>query len=119
MKTPANILEEKLNILFPFYFITDHSLTVTDAGKSLQKLFPGIVGRQLADCFRFRRPGKVPYQFDAILNYIDQLIILESAEKESLLFRGQILKLEGLSNLLFAGSPWITNADDLTKYELL
>lgn len=119
MKTAANILEGKLNILFPFYFITDNSLTVTDAGKSLQKLFPGIVGRQLADCFRFRRPGKVAYQFDSILNYTDQIFILESAEKESLLFRGQILKIDGLPNLLFAGSPWITNADDLTKYELL
>ncbi|WP_276503196.1 sensor histidine kinase [Terrimonas pollutisoli] len=119
MSVPVNILNGKLNTLFPFYFIINDSLTIADAGKSLSKLFPDIIGKQLQDCFRLKRPASAVFEFDSIVKYADQIFIFESTDGRSILFRGQIITTENLRILLFVSSPWITDADDLMKYNLL
>lgn len=119
MRIPVNILNGKLNNLFPFYFIINESLTIADAGKSLLKLFPDIIGKHLQDCFRLKRPASALFEFDSILNYADQIFILESTDGRSILFRGQVITTEELPILVFVSTPWITDADDLMKYNLL
>lgn len=116
----SNIVDnELLDNLFPFYFLADESLKISKAGKGHLKLFPDIIGQSISSYFTFKRPASASYHFSSIIEYYNQIFILDSTELKGLLFRGQMIPLEKKQVLLFVGSPWIVNVDDLKKYNLL
>ncbi len=116
----SNIIDnELLDNLFPFYFVADESLKITKAGKGHLKLFPDIIGQSFSAYFSFKRPSSVSYHFSSIIEYYNQIFILDSIPLKNLLFRGQMIHLQKSQMLLFVGSPWIINVDDLKKYNLL
>jgi signal transduction histidine kinase/CheY-like chemotaxis protein len=111
------ISEEEFDILFPFFFRLDSNLNITKAGHGLLKLFPDILQKNFPEYFSFKRPHSVSLFYNSILEYIHQIIIIQ-ATQNNLLFRGQILELKS-KDMLFVGSPWITSAEGLKKYNLL
>lgn len=105
--------------LFPFHFIIDRSLYIRKAGKGLLKLFPKIALAPLSSTFNFKRPDHVLHEFESIKTHCRQIFILESLEAKRFLFRGQMIYMEKTDDLLFIGTPWITNVEDIESYNLL
>jgi len=106
-----NINEEKLNMLFPFFILLNEELKIVSAGKSCQKINSELVNSNFQDFFSIKRPFSINASFDSIQEYSKQIFIIELDER--VLFRGQMLHLDEENLLLFAGSPWLTDVDDL------
>lgn len=104
-----------LNLLFPFHFILDNNLDYVQLGSSLSKTI--IEPKRFVDDFLLVRPGLgIQYLFDSIADYHDQVFILKiKREENALLFKGQFIHLSDEQQLLFVGSPWITNEDVFEK----
>lgn len=98
-----------LNLLFPFHFILNESLGFVQTGSSLQKIMPEA--KSFVESFLLVRPGLgIQYRFDSIVGYSDQVFILKIKNPaHDMLLKGQFIHLQEEQQLLFAGSPWITN----------
>ena len=110
---------DQLNELFPFHFILENSLKVVQAGKSMLKLCPDIIGKPFQAYFKFKRPAfEIKYTFESIASYANQVFIFELHKKnESLYLRGQVVVIN--DTLLFVGSPWVVESSDFDKHNLL
>ncbi|OYU96457.1 MAG: hypothetical protein CFE21_08680 [Bacteroidetes bacterium B1(2017)] len=110
----AHLLEE----LFPFFFIVKEDLSIMFTGKSLQKIKPEA--KSFEDTFDFVRPRLgVEYTFDSILNFKDQVFILQVKNLSSPInLKGQFVFDSHNNRLIFCGSPWITNEDFFMKSNL-
>lgn len=106
---------ELLNLLFPFHFIIDNKLEYVQLGASLQKTLHDP--KRFVDDFSLVRPGLgIQYRFESIAEYHDQVFILKiKRETNGLLLKGQFVHLSDDQQLLFVGSPWITNEDVFEK----
>ena len=106
---------ELLNLLFPFHFIIDNKLEYVQLGASLQKTLHEP--KRFVDDFSLIRPGLgIQYRFESIAEYHDQVFILKiKRETNGLLLKGQFVHLSDDQQLLFVGSPWITNEDVFEK----
>lgn len=117
----SNLLltHSQLDELFPFHFILDRSLVITQCGKSMLKLCPAIVGNNFQEYFKFKRPSfEIKYSFESISSYKNQVFIFELHKKNGPVFlRGQIIPIN--NTLLFVGSPWILESEDFDKHSLL
>ena len=114
----ADILYDKIDLLFPFYFTVDDALCVVEHGSSLAKVFPDMDGKPLVDFFLFKQPRHVELSVAGILEWAAQVLVLESKTEHVFRYRGQVMSAPG-NRLLFVGSPWITEVDDLKKNNLL
>ncbi|MDX2188860.1 MAG: PAS domain S-box protein [Bacteroidota bacterium] len=103
------------NNFFPFYIKTSHELIIQEVGMSLSKVIPDCVGKALSEVFVFKRPWSVKHQYDSILEYSNQIFIMESLH-DKLMYRWQVVELPNSKELLFIGTPWITSADLLVDY---
>ncbi len=109
-----HITNDELNQIFPFYFFFDKSLIITETGKGFKKILPLLKGSSFQKCFKLKRPFSTKYNFDSVLEYSRQIFIIESLEK-NILFRGQIIYLADKQSIMFIGSPWVTNVEDMEK----
>lgn len=114
-----NIKDDQLdfNRLFPFFFVVSKSLQIVEVGISLEKTYPTIVGKNFKEVFKFKRPWSVRYDFASILEYSNQLFILDSIEKD-LKFRWQVIALEASEQLLFIGNPWLASIEEMSELGL-
>jgi signal transduction histidine kinase/CheY-like chemotaxis protein/HPt (histidine-containing phosphotransfer) domain-containing protein len=108
---------DKIEIIFPFYFVFDKSLKIISSGKSLSKIFPNVINSNFEESFLFKRPFSISYSITSISEYTNQIIILASKKNPEIILRGQILNLEN-EKLIFIGSPWLTSPEDLSKLNL-
>jgi PAS domain S-box-containing protein len=106
--------ELDLDLVFPFYFMLDKSLIITETGKGLKKILPLLKGSSFQNSFKLKRPFSPKYHFDSLLEYSRQIFIIESLET-NILFRGQIIYVAHKQSIMFIGSPWFTNVDDMEK----
>lgn len=100
---------ELLNLLFPFHFIIDEKLGYVQTGPSLKKVCGSL--SVFEEDFSLVRPGLgIEYSFDSISSYSEQVFILKLKKSASgMLLKGQCVLLVEENQLLFVGSPWITN----------
>ncbi len=111
------INDETTNKIFPFSFIINEDLEFVFTGKSLGKLIPGISENTFDKVFHFVRPHHARNSFDSIKEFLGQIFILRSMDsKENLLFRGEFIEID--SWLMFLGSPWLTDPQDLRRFSL-
>lgn len=119
-KTDAYLSQQNIGILFPFYFVINHDFIILDAGASLKKLIPALVEQvPFNEHFTFKQPRQIQLSIPSILQHTSRVIILETKTADVISYRAQILYLEEQKQLLFVGSPWITDADDLIHHNLL
>jgi len=110
----THISADKMDTIFPFYFVCDTDLNIIEAGNGFERIFPLLIGANFKTVFKLKRPFSAKYEFHALLEYASQIFILELIEKR-LLFRGQIIYQDENDSFIFLGSPWITNVDDMSK----
>lgn len=100
--------------LFPFYLILDENLLVKDIGISLNKINQNIIGRNFFDFFEINKPWSVEQNFISIKNNQEQFFIIHLKDS-GLLMRGMFIDLEKTKELIFCGSPWLSNFDELVE----
>lgn len=104
--------------LFPFYVLLDTSLTIVDAGASIQKMKPGLVNSRFQDHFSLSRPTISEINFESLKERVQELIIVQLEHDSTCLpLRGQ-LKCLSTEQLLFLGSPWFNSPDELNQHNL-
>ncbi len=107
--------------LFPFHFLINQELIITEAGISLKKILgDNCVGQPFTNYFTFVRPGLgIKYQMESIRKYENQIFILSANFKNSTFrMKGEFVFNEDNKTLLFCGSPWITSEKDFEKLGL-
>ena len=100
---------------FPFHFAVDREMRLTQLGRSLTNVMPGAkLGAHLADLVAIARPP-MNIEFEALAATTKTLLLLQVQSTEILL-RGQMMRAG--ENLLFLGSPWLTESQDLKRHKL-
>ncbi|KEF43359.1 MAG: hypothetical protein ER33_01040 [Cyanobium sp. CACIAM 14] len=126
MGLPLRLPPTLVDRLFPFHLRLDAELRIAGSGSVLARLLaaPALEGSPLADHFRLHRP-EAPLSAEILRDTIGQMVMLE-ALAIPLQLKGQICDLpqdlgegeEPCGTLLFVGSPWITDLEELGRLGL-
>lgn len=100
--------------LFPFYFMIDHHLMITECGSSIRKLVPDLTGSGFFNRIEVNKPWSADTTFIGLRNNIDQFFILHIINS-GIMLRGMFVELKTSEKLLFCGSPWLSNFDELVE----
>ncbi len=118
MSTPKAALSiDQLNQLFPFFLIINKNMEITDEGRSYSKLTGTLLGKQFLNCFSILKPTEID-TYEKLHSLKDQLFILQLKESNNH-FRGQFIHSENNGDLIFCGSIWLHNLNELTQANLL
>ena len=114
-RSAAYLNNELLDHLFPFSFVIDASLTITDPGKGLKKLFPKISGCGFNDYVKIKKPiiSSAP-DLEMFIKKNDKVFIIEF-KPNGLLLRGQFVHLKKQNYALFVGTPWVAHIKGLEQ----
>ena len=106
---------EELNNLFPFYILLNQEGKIISIGQSLKKLFP-ISKKE--DYFNNSWTIELPSLTSIAEISTKKLTIISNNSNSSLKFKGQFEKIEDSNQLIFIGSPWFQNTDQLIENNL-
>jgi signal transduction histidine kinase/DNA-binding response OmpR family regulator len=118
MKSNITFEKENIQVMFPFYCLFNAELVILEAGESLKKILPDIVGHDFQQVFKFKRPFSILYTMHSIKLFAKQIFIIESVVEPKFTLKGQIIYLESSDCCMFIGSPWISNLQDLENLHL-
>ena len=105
---------EQFAAAFPFHLAVDRDLVLRQAGRSLQRLCPDVTpGAVLATVFRLLRP-EGEWDFAWLLKNRRELFLLVHLTS-GLQLRGEFVALPGDAELLFLGSPWLTDSREIVE----
>jgi signal transduction histidine kinase len=103
--------------IFPFYIVLNRDLNIVHIGPVLQRLYPNIIeNTSFSNHFQIDRPF-MEMTFEQIRDLPRSLFLLKSLEN-GLLLKGQIIYVEYEDVVVFLGSPWITDVQELRKFGL-
>lgn len=109
-----SISNSQFNRLFPFYIELNESLTIVSYGKSLQKIIPNIENTLLLHNFKVNRPNFESINYNVLQAIANEFILLESTNlPNNIILKGGIEILEYTNHLLFAGTLWLNDLQDL------
>jgi len=108
----------EFNELFPFYFSLDKELNIIESGSSLHKLIGQPLPYTFGDCFHFLRPKTEAPDFAQLQALGKNLLILVFRHTNGPMLRGQFVTDGSTERLLFVGSPWVGDIQDLRQYGL-
>jgi two-component system, sensor histidine kinase and response regulator len=105
---------DRFETLFPFHLVIDRDLVITHAGKSLQRIYPQLLGdnNKFSEHFRIEQPN-LPLDFETIRSQQHSVFSIASRQN-GVKLKGQIVNIE--DTILFLGSPAIK---DVTKIDRL
>lgn len=123
-------------LAFPFHLVLNQHLEIIQAGDTLRRLYPDLLGKFLGQIFHVRRPV-IALTFDTICTHQNAVFLLESLQNQMRL-KGQMLPIQdgaspttpALSDaaapcdadpigiIIFLGSPWITDIVDIQPFGL-
>lgn len=106
-----------LGVFYPFAFSIDRRLAISDVQPSLAKMFPSVDNLVFTEVFKLKRPWSVEMTYESFLDYANTLFLIEKIEG-NIILRGHLIPLPQAEKLLFIGSPWITDAEELVKHGL-
>ena len=98
---------------FPFHFALDELLRVCQLGKTLSRICPDVlVGRSFDELVRIIRPEGLLKLGQTLNNRLDFFLLEHRASRLQL--RGEFVQLPSERALVFLGSPWFTEAAEIT-----
>ncbi|MDE3252601.1 MAG: PAS domain S-box protein [Bacteroidota bacterium] len=110
--------ESHFSRLFPFYILINDSLEIVAAGKSLEKIYPALTGTRFSDRFSLSRPETTQLSFEALSGLVEKLVILNCHNRQKTILRGQLERIPENNQLLFIGSPWFGNIEEVVESHL-
>ncbi len=102
--------------LFPFHLVWNRALEIVQAGNTLRRLYPTMVGRTLGQVFTVRRPA-ITLSYEALCDHCNTVVLLEAIEN-GMHLKGQLLLIADDDALAFLGSPWITEISAIAPLTL-
>ncbi|ALF55096.1 hypothetical protein ACX27_23345 [Nostoc piscinale CENA21] len=104
--------------LFPFHLVIDQQMQIIQVGGVLERILAPIqiLNSPLEAHFCINRPN-CAVTFEAICQQTRSLFLMRSLHKDMQL-KGQIVCGENGDQLIFLGSPWITDITNLKNLEL-
>lgn len=116
--TEPGLSARMLAEVFPFLLALDRGLRLISHGPGLPKICKGAqIGSPFASLFTIARP-RVPPSFDNIRRAAKNTFFLTSVSTQ-VRMRGQMHFDEANDRLLFLGSPWFTDLEDLERSGLV
>lgn len=109
--TGIGLSPELVDRTFPFHVVFDRDGRVLQVGPVLARLCPKLAGGAIADTLQIVRPEPMPFELDRILLHPRTVFVIQLLDG-SLKLKGQMLPLDG-GTIMFLGSPWITQLNDL------
>ena len=111
-----SLTPDQVERVFPFHLAMDQGGRLTQVGPGLRKLLPELaVGDAFDERFAVTRPRLRASGVAAMRARTDTLFILE-ARTGAIKLRGQMLEVG--DELLFLGTPWVTELGQLTQLGL-
>lgn len=113
---PAPIIDsaELLGAAFPFHFALDNQLRLLQWGPSLGKVCSALrQGQSFEERFEIKRPA-INVSYEEFCRSGRSLLILKLLGT-NLHLRTQVVAAADTGNLVFLGSPCVTNAEELVK----
>ncbi len=108
--------EASFNRLFPYFILIDSDFQIVGFGKSIAKICPYLQASvSFKDFFILKRPHAEINTFEALLQFSNQLVVIES-KVDDVSLRGQFELLNG--QLLFVGSPWFNSMNEVVEKNL-
>ena len=109
-----------LNVFSPFYLRFNSNMVIIEQGNSLLKVHGKCLNQPFAQNFKCIISEKFTEStFEDFLLLIGGLVVIESIKSnEQLILRGQFLPVENEKELLFVGTPLITDQFSLSKHHL-
>ncbi len=104
--------------IFPFYIRMNQQLVIESNGKTIEKLFPGIVGKSFSENFILKRPELSDLSFESLLTALNQIVIIDCKNPRRTMLRGQLELLPESNDILFIGSPWFGSMEQVIENEL-
>ena len=102
---------------FPFHFVLNREMELTQIGGSLAKLMPHVLqGANLAEHFQILRPH-LELSFESIVKKQKSLYVIES-RSTGFQLKGQMMHRADQGVIFFIGSLWITEMEQLKQYGL-
>lgn len=117
MENTFSFNTNQLTKLFPFYILIDTGMRIISCGKSLEKIYAGCNNKIFNEQFIVKRPFTEAPDIAALNGLVNQLIVLEARDNETIL-RGQFELLEESNNILFIGSPWFGSIEQVKENHL-
>jgi predicted signal transduction protein with EAL and GGDEF domain len=103
---------------FPFHLVIDRDLRIRQAGPSLHRLCPGLVGNARLDSLFTVTTPRSASTFAAMVSRSRAIFLLRSVADHNVTLRGQMLYDERDQLLFFVGSPWVTDTAALARLGL-
>ncbi|MEN9549010.1 MAG: Autoinducer 2 sensor kinase/phosphatase LuxQ [Bacteroidota bacterium] len=110
--------KEQFNILFPFYIEIDSSLQIIAFGHSFEKLYGNCTHFNFTQRFAISRPYSIINTFEELKKLQNQLLVIDSANKNEPQLRGQLQFLPGNETVFFVGSPWFRSVEEIVSKSL-
>ncbi|MFN0200055.1 MAG: PAS domain S-box protein [Bacteroidia bacterium] len=101
--------------IFPFLILFNRQMKIEYVGRSLKKLCPHTLFQKAEDCLTFSRPSIAAFDFTTVTEYVKQVVVLTLKKDNPIMLRGEFLLLKETEQLLFLGSPWFHNIEELTE----
>lgn len=114
-----NLNRDTFDQLFPFYFSLKRDLSLNSCGRSFAKLADPATFNFERDVELIRPKVSIAKQYDEIRSRIQLVFILglQSSSGGRIRLKGQFLEIN--DRLVFCGSPWFLNAEELEASGLL
>ncbi len=108
------------NRLFPFFFLLNEDMQIIELGDSLKKMRLFELGLQFDEYFLVKRPKNSSIAFEALKTSEDEMFFLEMKTEHGLvILRGQFEFLEENRHLIFVGSPWFKNLEEVAGQSIV
>ena len=113
MNVPGLTLSpEEFSAAFPFHFAIDYRLRLVQCGPKFSTICARAEpGALIVDLLEIKRP-EVQFTTQDITRNLKTLFLIE-CKSSGVTLRGQMLPLAGTETLLFLGSPWFTESQDV------
>lgn len=119
MNNSKNISRSFLNSTFPFFIKIDKNGTIRDAGKSILGLIPNMIGKNIKEFIKIKRPQSLEADFTELSKHIKKLVFCElKLSTGNCFYKGQIIKLEEEKRLCFICTLFLNNPNDLSKHNI-
>lgn len=119
MNNTENISRSFLNSTFPFFIKIDKNGTIRDAGKSILRLMPYIIGENLKNIITIKRPQNLTVKFSTLKNHLQKLTFCElKLPTGTTFYKGQIIELKEEKRLCFLCTLLLNDPNDLSKHNI-
>ena len=104
--------------IFPFYILINSQMVVESNGKTIEKLFPGTIGKSFSENFSIKRPEVPKMDYDSLQSLMNQLVVIECNNLRKTSLRGQFELISEGNLILFIGSPWYGSIEQVIENQL-